>query len=99
MVCLDDASAGLTDIAIVTFSAHPPSLMPFSIPILDPAFQLTIVPSAVLLTFGKTAAEWIVKERFGYTRNELALIVATTLARIAVTLAIAAAARKAGLFD
>jgi Kef-type K+ transport system membrane component KefB len=52
-----------------------------------------------LVIFGKTAAAWIVQKKFGYTRNELVLMVAMTLPQAAATLAIANAAREAELFD
>lgn len=51
-----------------------------------------------LVVFGKAAAAWAVKKKFGYTRDELTLMVAMTLPQAAATLAIAAAARDAGLF-
>jgi Kef-type K+ transport system membrane component KefB len=52
-----------------------------------------------LVVFGKMAAAWVMKNRFGYTRYELVLMVAMTLPQAAATLAIATAARAAGLFD
>jgi Kef-type K+ transport system membrane component KefB len=60
---------------------------------------LTALLLVALVVFGKTAAAWIVQNKFGYTRNEWMLTVAMTLPQAAATLAIASTAREAGLFD
>jgi Kef-type K+ transport system membrane component KefB len=60
---------------------------------------LTAALLIALVVFGKTAAAWIVRKKFGYTRNEWMLTVAMTLPQAAATLAIASTAKEADLFD
>lgn len=52
-----------------------------------------------LVVFGKSMAAWLTGIQFGYARNEQMLMIGMTLPQAAATLAIASAAREAGLFE
>lgn len=53
----------------------------------------------LLVVFGKSMAAWVTGRLFGYAVGGRILMIALTLPQAAATLAIASAAREAGLFD